>query len=207
MGSNSSLLVNPSESYILGLWCADRYLRTSSIGLSNCDLTLIERFLKFLLSRFTSDRIRIRIHGEKDSDEFKEYKKTYSIPSKNASKAYHVYVNSRSLVREFLYCMQNRNQISKEALYAYFAGRFDGDGCISRGSKRFCRISYGNYNDASLDRSLLIEIKTSLYMYKKAGTFCLYFSEKTLDAFLRLISPYSTKLQITPYRLIPKREK
>lgn len=198
MGSISNLLNNPNESYILGLWGADKYMRTSSIGLSNTNLDLIHVFQEFLLSRFSQDRIRVRIYGEKNQDEFIGFRKTYGISSKNVHKAYHIYVNSRPLGREFINGMNNRFKLSKQSIYPYFAGRFDGDGSISSGKKRFCRIVYGNLDDASKDVSLLKEndIKISLYQYKGAHTFCIYFSETTLDKFLANILPYSIKLRL-----------
>jgi hypothetical protein len=192
VGSLGSLLVNPSDAYILGLWGADRYLRTSSIGLSNTNLILVHRFLDFLLLRFPKDRIRIRVYGNEISKCLIGFNTSFCKCSKNVSTAYHIYVNSRPLVREFMFSLTNRTLLSEECIYPYFAGRFDGDGSISsKGS--FCRIVYGSMEELSIDL-FLINIKginTSVYRYYSAGTYCLYFSKSTLDKFLNGISTYS----------------
>lgn len=190
MGSLSSLLTNPADAYILGLWGADRYLRTSSIGLSNTNLVLIYRFLDFLLMKFPKDRIRIRVYGNRVSKRLNGFKKSFCKCSKNVLTAYHVYVNSRPLVREFLFSLDNRKLLAKDCIYPYFAGRFDGDGSISSKGE-FCRIVYGDLKELTLDRSLLIGINTSVYRYTSAGTYCLYFSKGTLPKFLERIRAYS----------------
>jgi len=77
VGSLSSLLVRPKDSYILGLWGADRYLRTSSIGLSNTNKILIKRFSEFLLSRLPTERLRLRVYGSDNSNDFLDFKKSY----------------------------------------------------------------------------------------------------------------------------------
>lgn len=195
MGSLSSLLVNPKDSYILGLWGADRYLRTSSIGLSNTNKVLVKRFSEFLLTRFPSHRLRLRIYGSDDSLEFSDFRKSYCKVSKNKLTAFHIYVNCRSLVREFLWSLENRNLLNKESLFSYFAGRFDGDGSVSTGTRKFFRIVYGNVDDVRKDLNLLKDYAVSLYRYKKANTYCLYFSEKTLENFIDKLKPYSLKLQ------------
>jgi hypothetical protein len=190
VGSLGSLLTNPSDAYILGLWGADRYLRTSSIGLSNTNLKLIYRFLEYLLTRFPRERIRIRIYGDEVPDRLEGFKKSFCKCSKNVLTAYHVYVNSRPLVREFLSSLENREDLTEDCIYAYFAGRFDGDGSISP-RKEFCRIVYGDPTELFLDQSLLEDINTSVYRYTSAGTHCLYFSKSTLTMFLRRIGKYS----------------
>ncbi|MBD3365784.1 hypothetical protein GF360_00370 [candidate division WWE3 bacterium] len=190
VGSLGSLLTNPEDAYILGLWGADRYLRTSSIGLSNTNLTLLYRSLDFLLERFPKERVRVRIYGNEIPKRFEGFKKSFCKCSKNVSMAYHVYVNSRPLVREFLYSLSNRKHLAKECIYPYFAGRFDGDGSISP-EGTFCRIVYGDSTELSLDRSLLTGINTSVYRYSAAGTYCLYFSKSTLSKFLEGIGKYS----------------
>ena len=195
VGSLSSLLLNPHDSYILGLWAADRYLRSSSTGLSNTNLTLIRRFSLFLLSRFPKSRVRIRIYGSTKRNVFSGFKKSYCKGFKHKLVAYHIYVNSRPLVRDFFDSLKSRNLLKGSCLFAYFAGRFDGDGSLSKGKRRFFRIVYSNKEDAMEDKILIPRIKTSLYRYEKANTYCLYFSEKTLNKFLKKIKPFSNKLQ------------
>src|SRR3990167_5847213 len=190
VGSLSNLLVNPNSSYILGLWGADKYERTSSIGLSNTDLNLIRRFAEYLLSRFPKDRLRLRIYNGEVPKMFECLRSSCCRSSKNKLPAYHIYVNSRPLLREFRTALACRNLLVKTALDAYLAGRFDGDGSISA-YRKYCRIVYGNCDYLVKDRLLLSDLKTSVYKYHKAGTYCLYFSEVTLDRFLERIKPYS----------------
>lgn len=190
MGSLGSLLTNPRDAYVLGLWGADRYLRTSSIGLSNTNLNLIYRFLDFLLERFPKERIRIRIYGDKVPKRLEGFKRSFCKGSKNVLTAYHVYVNSRPLVREFQFSLTNRKLLAKDCVYPYFAGRFDGDGSISP-EGNICRIVYGDLAELTLDQSLLKGINTSVYKYASAGTYCLYFSKSTLEEFLTGIKAYS----------------
>lgn len=195
VGSLSSLLINPEDTYILGLWDADKYLRTSSVGLSNTDPILISRFARFLLSRFSTDRIRLRIYGDCEKNFLPEIKKSFLSSFSNKKVAFHLYVNSRSLVREFIWALNNRHTMIKENLLPYIAGRFDGDGSISKGIRRYFRISYGSLEDAEKDLSLLSNYKVKMYYYKQAHTYCLYFSEKNLDPLLMGLKSYSTKLQ------------
>lgn len=190
MGSLGSLLNNPHESYILGLWGADRYLRTSSIGLSNTNVRLIKIFLEYLLERFPISRIRFRVYGVEDTSLTSGFKVSYCKGSKNVLTAYHIYVNSRPLVREFLFSLRNRNFLAKDCIYAYFAGRFDGDGSLSL-DKKICRIVYGNLEDLLIDQYLLTNINTSVYEYGSARTYCMYFKKSTLSNFLEQIRPYS----------------
>ena len=77
------------------------------------------------------------------------------------------------------------------------AGRFDGDGCISKDLRRDCRISYGNEVDAKLDTDLLKEIGIipKLYIYRTSNTFVIYISRFDAGKFTNAISPYSIKLQ------------
>lgn len=192
MGSYSSLLTKSQDSYILGLWGADKYVRTSSIGLSNTNLLLVNRFAGFLMSRLPKDRLRLRIYGNEVPENFEGIKSTFCKGSKNKKPAFHIYVNCRPLVREFVFALENRNLLQGMNVNSYFAGRFDGDGSISNDIKRarFCRIVYGDMDDLQKDRVLLNDIRTSVYEYKRAGTYCLYFSTQTLNKFLERISPY-----------------
>ncbi|OGM98633.1 MAG: hypothetical protein A2736_02350 [Candidatus Yanofskybacteria bacterium RIFCSPHIGHO2_01_FULL_41_27] len=170
--------------YILGLWCADGYHWTSSIGLSNIDLILIKKFRNFLSGLFPKERIKL--------DQYRTGKRKYV--------GYKIYVNCRPLLRIFKKFKDNNNERSinnAEAIKAYIAGRFDGDGCISKDLKRDCRISYGNEIDAKLDTNLLQEIgiMPKLYRYRTSNTFVIYISRFDTKKFTNVISPYSIKLQ------------
>ena len=188
MGSPSASFCNFPKStedyYILGLWCADGYHWTSSIGLSSIDLSLIQKFRNFLSRLFPEERIKL--------GKYTTGKRKYV--------GYKLYVNCRALLRIFKAFKDNseRKLSDAEAIKAYIAGRFDGDGCISRDLKRDCRISYGSYQDAKLDYDLLKEIgmhNSKLYRYRTSNTFVVYISMKDVSKFLESISKHSVKLQ------------
>ena len=188
VGNSSTNFCNFPKSqedyYILGLWCADGYHWTSSIGLSNIDLALIQKFRNFLLKLFPKDRIKL--------DQYNTGKRKYV--------GYKLYVNCRPLLRKFKEFKddQQRKLEDTEAIKAYIAGRFDGDGCISKNLKKDCRISYGNYQDAKLDHNLLPSIgimNARLYRYRTSNTFVIYVQIKDVNRFLGNIYKYSTKLQ------------
>jgi len=170
------------DSYILGLWCADSYWWSSSIGLSNVDPALIAKFKDFLLKFFSEDRIKFNRN--------------------------HIFVNSRPFLREFREARNNLIKLEKDNLInAYFAGRFDGDGSIDKNFRNDCRIVYGNKNEAEIDKSLLLRIgisNTKIYYYKTAKTFCLYISRYQAREFLEKIYNYSIKLQKLVF--IPRRD-
>ena len=188
VGSPSTSFCNFPKStedyYILGLWCADGYHWTSSIGLSSIDLALIQKFRNFLLGLFSKEKIKL--------DQYDTGKRKYV--------GYKLYVNCRPLLRIFKEFKNNdeRKLSDTEAIKAYIAGRFDGDGCISRDLKRDCRISYGNYQDTKLDYDLLPSIgimNSKLYRYRTSNTFVIYISTKDVDKFKDNISKHSVKLQ------------
>ena len=186
MGSTSTnfcnFFSNEKDAYILGLWCADSYWWASSIGLSNTDSDLIERFREFLKEHFPDERIKF-----------------------NRS---HLFVNSRPLLREFMAAKQNLENLRKvEVIRAYFAGRFDGDGSIDKNLRNDCRIVYGRKNEAETDKRILRRIginNTKIYYYKTAKTFCLYISRYEAKRFLENIKSYSLKLQ--KLVLVPRRD-
>lgn len=187
VGSSSTSFCNFPRSaedyYILGLWCADGYHWTSSIGLTSIDLSLIQKFRNFLSELFPKDRIKL--------DQYNTGKRKYV--------GYKLYVNCRPLLRIFKEFKDNgERKLDIEVVGAYIAGRFDGDGCISKDLKRGCRISYGNYQDAKLDYNMLPGIgitSSKLYRYRTSNTFVIYISTKDVDKFKKHISKYSVKLQ------------
>ena len=181
---------NVENAYAFGLWCADGYHRTSSIGLTNTDANLIEKFRMFLLRYFPKERIKMRIYSRDSS--------FYYL--KNAIKpAYQIYVNSRVLLRCFKNAKKNPKLFLNDAksISAYFAGRFDGDGSINRDLRSDLRIVYGNKEEAEKDSILLKElgITSKIYFYKSARTFVLYILRNESEKFLNMITPFTLKLK------------
>ena len=176
---------NEKDAYILGLWCADSYWWASSIGLSNTDVDLINRFREFLKEHFSEDRIKFNRN--------------------------HLFVNSRPLLREFIVAKKSLENFKKaKVIQAYFAGRFDGDGSIDKNLRNDCRIVYGRRSEAEIDKKLLKLIginNIKIYYYKSAKIFCLYISRYEAKEFLDRILPHSLKLQklvLVPRRDLPR---
>ena len=170
--------------YILGLWCADGYHWSSSIGLSNIDTALVERFKQFLLKLFDPERIKLHIHRT----------------GKRKHLGYQLYVNSRPLRKIFMdfRAKEERSILGNQNICAYFAGRFDGDGCIDASLTRDCRISYGNQKDAILDYNLLKKLGFEMirvYRYKTSNTYVIYISRFETGMFVDFLSQHSSKLQ------------
>lgn len=209
------LFSNPYALYFLGLWCADGYHRTSSIGLSNVNKSLILAFKEFLSKLFSQERLRLRIYlpimlnKERISSFSKETginKISYCSIKKATVPTIHVYVNSRPLLRAFRKAREKIEEVKdSELLKAYFAGRFDGDGSISSDFRSDCRIAYSNLKEAQMDCDLLSELNLKLskvYRYKKAGTYCIYISRLEAYKFIENIRKYSRtqKLVSVPSR-------
>lgn len=177
-------LTTKDDAYIVGLWCADGYHRTSSIGLSNTDIDLIEKFREFFLKFLPAERIKLRTYHP---DTFKR-----------RTTAYHLYVNSRPLLRRFREFKNDAKHIDEDLILPYIAGRFDGDGSVAKDFYRDCRIVYGSRKEADNDLALMKVLgfqKMKIYDYRTAKTFCLYFSRLETNTFLSLIYPYSVRLQ------------
>lgn len=223
VGSTNSNLCNfPKnrfETYILGLWCADGFSRSSSIGVSNTDIDLIRLSKKFLENYFPKERLRLTVYYPLDKNivkqkrelipkDFWEIKTTYCISKKAKHIAYHLYVNSRPFLRLFTECRQKIKRIVEgKNIYAYFAGRFDGDGSISKDFRSDCRIVYSTEKEAIEDLNLLRKFNfhlSKVYKYKQAKTYVLYVSRLEASNFLKNISKYSIKL----YKLefVPRRD-
>lgn len=170
------------DTYLLGLWCADGYWWSSSVGLSNTDEILINQFREFFIQKFDSKRIKYNRH--------------------------HIFVNSRPLLREFVSAKSNLGNLKDEnILQAYFAGRFDGDGSISKDLRSDCRIVYSNRKEIEVDQKLISLIginKTKIYYYQSAKTFCLYISRFEAEKFINKISLYSIKMQKLMF--VPRRD-
>ena len=182
------------DAYILGLWCADGYYWGSSIGISNTNTLLIDKFREFFLRFFPEKRLKLYIYRP---DKFKR-----------RTKAYHLYVNSRPLLREFKGLENNlSNFIVRKLISPYMAGRFDGDGCVAKDFHSDCRIVYGSSKEVINDLKLMKLMgfqRMKIYNYRSAKTFCLYFSRLETNKFLSLIYPYSIRLQKSEFA--PRRD-
>jgi len=187
-------LKTKDDAYIIGLWCADGYCWTSSIGISNTDSDLIEKFREFFLKFFPVDRLKLMIY--------------YPDKFKRRTKAYHLYVNCRPLLRRFKEFKDNATKfINGDLILPYMAGRFDGDGSVAKDFYSDCRIVYGSLGEAQNDLALVLSLgfqKMKIYNYRTAKTFCLYFSRMETNKFLSLIHPYSVRLQKSVF--VPRRD-
>lgn len=198
------------DAYVLGLWCADGYHRTSSIGITNVNWQLIEKFENFLLKHFSSERLRLKIYEPINyiTQTRGKIKTVHFKSAKARQPAYQLYVNSRPLLRELRHLrLQVTNMRKREVIWAYLAGRFDGDGSISRRLNRDCRIVYGNLNEAHGDQALLQRLgldKTKTYHYQAAKTFCVYISRLQTREFIKGIFPYSVRMQKLVF--VPRRD-
>ena len=184
-------LTDEKNAYIFGLWCADGYHRTSSIGLTSVNLSLIENFKKFLLQLFPSERIKMRIYS-------REHGKGHYWLAKATKPAYQIYVNCRPLLRFFANARLSPQQyVPKDSIAAYFAGRFDGDGSIAKDNRSDLRIAYGYLEEAKNDAMLLqcIGITPKVYQYNKAKTYVLYISRYDAKDFLHHIAQYSVRIK------------
>jgi len=200
------MLKSNEDAYILGLWCADGYHRTSSFGLSNVNLNLIQLFAKYLLNNFPKERLRLRVYipthytGELPSNLGKICSKISYLKVRKATQiSYHIYVNCRPLLRRFKELKASLERISNDKIIPYLAGRFDGDGSVARDFRRDMRIVYSNIDEVTTDKNLLSKIrdyKTKIYCYKHANTYCLYVSRYDAKSFLQDISPFSNKYNL-----------
>ena len=198
------MLTSKEDAYILGLWCADGYHRSSSIGLSNTDVGLIRRFSEYLLKKFPKERLRLHSYipvslGKSKIDNIGIVDRvSYCLVRKAKQIAYHLYINSRPLLREF---RENRKDLaSMESMFVipYIAGRFDGGGSVGKDIKRDFRITYTTKPEAETDRVLLGKVcpyQIKVYRYRKAKTFVLYCSRIDSLKLAKDLFLYSIKLQ------------
>lgn len=204
VGSLSELLNDSESAYILGLWCADGYYWSSSIGITNVDWKLVKRFSDFLEKFFPKERIKLRVYHPlgKESGVVASVK----YPMRLAKQvAYQLYVNSRPLLRLFQHAESKVATLPTKNIMAYFAGRFDGDGSIDKNLRNDLRIVYSNLAEAKRDENLLAKIgnfKTKVYKYRKARTYVLYISRHCARSFFDGISPHSLKAK----SLLPRRD-
>lgn len=188
-----------AHAYALGLWCADGYWWSSSIGISNVEPELVLRFASYLSTTLSPERLRLRVYeveGKRPDERVLGLTDRVSIrPAfKMKRTAYHLYVNSRPLVRRFFADRQRLDEVPEKFLGPYFAGRFDGDG--SWGSTP--RIAYTRREEANVDLNLLARVgigTASVLYYEKANEYCIYVQRPAWDEFDRLINPYSWKAE------------
>lgn len=210
-----NFLKSPKNSYILGLWCADGYHRTSSVGISTIDTRIVQSFYNFLSTFFSKERIKLKFYYpfvSSTEGEFEWLEKVGKIfrnfSSKATALAHHLYVDSRPLLRSFREARSVLEAMSgQEIIAAYFAGRFDGDGSLAADGLSDCRIVYATFNEARLDKALLEKLsilRSNIYNYRKAKTFCLYIYKSDVPQFLSRIQEYSIKLQRRAF--IPRRD-
>lgn len=182
-----SLVFKQEEDYyILGLWLADGYWRSSSVGISSTSKIILSKFEKFL--KKVSPNHEIKVH-------------TYlpGVGQKRKLVAKHLYVNNRPLTRYFMELKHKEKfDIPIKYLPAYFAGRIDGDGHVDKKHRTGVRITYGTKFDALRDLCLLQKVEdysVSLYEYKAAGTWVLYFRKDFLKKISPKIAQYSFKFK------------
>lgn len=167
--------------YILGLWLADGYWRSSSIGLTSVNLLLINRFVAFLKRVSLDAPIKKRIYNVKSGNKRKQM-------------AIQVYINRRWLTRLFMATKTGNLSIPRRFLPAYLAGRIDGDGCVDTKHRSGIRIAYSSKEDAVRDRLLFGLTNTSLYRYESAGTYVLYLKKHYREKILLKTKKFSVKL-------------
>ena len=190
------------DAYALGLWCADGYHRTSSIGLSNINPKLISWFSKFLADKLAKERLKLKVYTNEriklPNDKFGIADISVHQSNKAKNVAYHVYVNCRPLLREFVDAKnKNKNFYDPITGWNYLAGRFDGDGTIGKDLRRDLRISYTTKVDAENDIKVLkkLDIVAKLYWYRTSHTFVVYVPRAQSIKFVSGCLPFSIKLQ------------
>lgn len=169
------------DHYILGLWLADGYWWSSSVGLSSSDPRLIERFRAFLTRKAPNSVLKTRIYRPISGQKRKKV-------------AFHIYVNSRPLTRLIFSYKKGTLVIPKVFIPAYLAGRIDGDGSIDIGNRTRVRITYSDRDDAERDAKVFGKANVSLYHYMAAHTWVLYLRKKFWDKVLPKVKRYSVKL-------------
>ena len=167
--------------YILGLWLADGYWRSSSIGLTSVNPKLIDRFVKFLLRVKPEYQIKKRVYQPDEK-------------SKRKQIAVQVYINNRALTRLFMSTKTGDIHIPIKYKSAYLAGRIDGDGHIDTKHRSGIRIAYGSKEDALRDQLMFGKTNVNLYQYTAARTYVLYLRKYYRDKILPKVRLYSIKL-------------
>ncbi len=194
---NDAFVRDATHAYALGLWCADGYWWSSSIGISNVEPELVIRFAGYLAEVLTRDRFRLRIYwvaGSRIDPRVTALTDRISIcpAAKMKRTAYHFYVNSRPLLRSFLYLRNHLSEVPHKLLGAYFAGRFDGDGSFGETP----RIAYTTQEEALTDAGLLERAgvtNMSVLHYARANEYCIYIHKTDWETFRDLLKEHSWK--------------
>ena len=191
------------DAYALGLWCADGYHRSSSIGLSNTNVDLVYWFGAYLASLLGGERLKLRAYVVDGSPIDSRIMGLVSgrvsrcRPFKMKQTAYHIYVNSRPLLRLFRDRRRNISSIPRDRIPSYLAGRFDGDGSVGTSRVPGIRIVYSSRAEADTDAILTNAIgisSPSVYEYSAAREWCVYVPKEHVRFLLQLISPFSLRL-------------
>lgn len=146
--------------YILGLWLGDKHIYGNRVGLSNKNPVLLKEFEKFLT---------------KISDS-----KIYFVVENNIKTK--VYINSSLLRRVLEGMQQNIEELVKDFVISYLAGRIDSDGCILTSNLKYnsglAKITYNKLKEAKTDRKLLshLKCKSCILKYKNRNAFDLKIS-------------------------------
>src|SRR5262249_27793320 len=143
-------------------------------------------------------RLRLRVYQVVGSEpDPRVLRLTSRISVRPASKmkhtAYHLYVNSRPFLRQFLANRADLCHLPVEYVGPYLAGRFDGDGSFGDTP----RIAYSNREEAQQDTRLLGRAgikEVSVLYYKKANEFCIYIHKPAWQRFKALLEPYAWKV-------------
>lgn len=194
------------DPYILGLWCADGYYWSSSVGISSVSVPLVKRFADWLLLAFPQERLRLRVYLPIGASDLHYDQKLASLVDKLSvcsmkkcrQPAYHLYVNSRPLLREFLVAKLAIADLEVNQIPAYMAGRFDGDGSMNASSIEEFRITYTTSEEAEADQRLLRKLGvegTRVYRYEHANTYVLYVKKAEVPRLIALLQPHSEKLR------------
>lgn len=196
------LITDDEAAYIFGLWCADGYFWSSSIGITNVDRRLIDRFRKYIQRYFPEHRIKLRSYRPAAHSKSADGGPSYALRLAKQT-AFQLYVDSRPLLRLFQDAEKQVALLRAKYILPYIAGRFDGDGSVDKDMRKDLRICYSNKTEAETDARLLTNrYKVRVYRYRAARTFILYISRLDASAFLSDIAPYSIKVQ----SLLPRRD-
>jgi hypothetical protein len=210
--SNNPIFLSLLHGYVLGLWGADGYQRTSSIGITTIYPEIVKRMYDFFKQSFDSSRIKLRVYSnDKRQIALPQslsfwYAGTihYAKGTKLRALAYQLYVNSRPLLRQFNTALSSRLHLPLNEVLPYFSGRFDGDGSVASDLRTDWRIAYRYLDEALTDQQLLTKIgyvRNRVYRYSKSGTYVLYVSRYESNILCRQMMPYSAKLSgllVTP---------
>jgi intein/homing endonuclease len=190
-------------SYALGLWCADGYRWSSSIGLSNTNVDLILRFAGYLAGVVGAGRLKLRAYEVEGCPvderllELTAGNVSRCRPFKMKRTAYHLYVNSRPLLRLFEERRRCVADLPRERVGPYLAGRFDGDGTLGTPRVPGIRIVYSTRSEAEVDAQLAARVgveEVSIYRYRRASEWCLYFRSAQSEIVKSLIAGFSSLL-------------